>query len=221
MNDETPSASASSVSASAERTRELRDAEFDRVVEAERLKTAFLAALSHEFRTSLNVVLGYLDLLEEAATPAEARSLRALIRRHAGSMLGMLDNTLYLADLRLDRVVLESGSSSRFCRFCTGSRACKCHHPPCGSLSMGVLIEPICLSVRFGPAPRKRRRATLLEARGAYRLLRSLSIERPSPLGLPGSRCTSESGFAPHEPDSGRSGAPARPLGRTGAPLRA
>jgi HD-like signal output (HDOD) protein len=83
------------------------DADLDRLVEAERLKTAFLASLSHEFRTPLNVVLGYLDLLEDAATVDEARSLRALIRRHTGSMLSMLDNTLYLADLRLDRVVLE------------------------------------------------------------------------------------------------------------------
>ena len=73
----------------------------------EELETAFLASLSHEFRTPLNVVLGYLDLLEEEPDSAQARHLRNLIRRHAGSLLAMLDNALCLADLRLDRVTVH------------------------------------------------------------------------------------------------------------------
>lgn len=105
MTDQDLSTPAGGLSSSPARAPEA-DAQLDRVVETERLKAAFLASLSHEFRTPLNVVLGYLDLLEEAPTGEEACKLRALIRRHTASMLAMLDNTLYLADLRLERVVL-------------------------------------------------------------------------------------------------------------------
>jgi HD-like signal output (HDOD) protein len=77
------------------------------VAEAEELKTAFLASLSHEFRTPLNAILGYLDMLEEASSSEEARHIRALVRRHSGAMLAMLDNALYLAEFRLGRIFAD------------------------------------------------------------------------------------------------------------------
>ena len=77
------------------------------VAETEELKTAFLASLSHEFRTPLNAILGYLDMLDEANGPEEARHIRALVRRHSGAMLAMLDNALYLAEFRLGRIFAD------------------------------------------------------------------------------------------------------------------
>jgi putative nucleotidyltransferase with HDIG domain len=70
----------------------------------ERLKGAFLGSLSHEFRTPLNAILGYLEILEDSASLADARRLHGLVRHQAAAMLAMLDNSLVLTDLRLGRV---------------------------------------------------------------------------------------------------------------------
>ena len=79
----------------------------DRTVVTEELRTVFLASLSHEFRTPLNAIIGYLDMLEEASSTEEAQRMRGLIRRHSGSMLFMLDNALYLAEFRLGRIFAD------------------------------------------------------------------------------------------------------------------
>jgi signal transduction histidine kinase len=74
--------------------------------EASRAKSEFLAAMSHEMRTPLNAVLGYVDLLEvEIAGPVtdEQRQQLGRIRSASNQLLAMVDQVLDLARL-------ESGS---------------------------------------------------------------------------------------------------------------
>ncbi|HEX8904851.1 MAG TPA: histidine kinase dimerization/phospho-acceptor domain-containing protein, partial [Longimicrobiaceae bacterium] len=74
--------------------------------EASRAKSEFLAAMSHEMRTPLNAVLGYVDLLEvEIAGPLteEQRQQLARIRSAGAQLLAMVGQVLDLARL-------ESGS---------------------------------------------------------------------------------------------------------------
>jgi signal transduction histidine kinase len=83
--------------------------------EASRTKSEFLAAMSHEMRTPLNAVLGYVDLLEvEIAGPLteEQRAQLERIRTASGHLLGMVDQVLDLArlDSRSLPVAHERGS---------------------------------------------------------------------------------------------------------------
>jgi signal transduction histidine kinase len=74
--------------------------------DASRAKSEFLAAMSHEMRTPLNAVLGYVDLLElELPGPVneDQRTHLDRIRAASGSLLALVDQALDLARL-------ESGS---------------------------------------------------------------------------------------------------------------
>ncbi len=67
----------------------------ERLEEANALKNAFMATLSHEFRTPLTSIFGYLHLLERrlAHDASTQHSLRA-IRRGATHLLGLSENLL-------------------------------------------------------------------------------------------------------------------------------
>lgn len=63
--------------------------------EANALKTAFLATLSHEFRTPLTAVFGYLHLLEKRlAQDVDAQFALRAIRRGATHLFGLAENLL-------------------------------------------------------------------------------------------------------------------------------
>jgi signal transduction histidine kinase len=71
--------------------------------EAVRLKEEFLANLSHEFRTPLHGLLGYLDLLEEAvgnATDATVQESVVRLRANASRLQNLLEELLWFAELR-------------------------------------------------------------------------------------------------------------------------
>jgi len=74
--------------------------------DASRAKSEFLAAMSHEMRTPLNAVLGYVDLLElELPGPVNEAQ-----RHHLDRIRGASGNLLALVDQALDLARLESGS---------------------------------------------------------------------------------------------------------------
>ncbi|MBK8285076.1 MAG: response regulator [Ahniella sp.] len=63
--------------------------------EANALKTAFLATLSHEFRTPLTAIFGYLHLLEKRLQPdVESQFALRAIRRGATHLFGLSENLL-------------------------------------------------------------------------------------------------------------------------------
>jgi signal transduction histidine kinase len=69
---------------------------------AERLKTELLANVSHEFRTPLNVIVGYVDLLREGtfgACPPEAVPVLDKVRGNANYLLELVEEFLDLSKL--------------------------------------------------------------------------------------------------------------------------
>jgi len=69
---------------------------------AERLKTELLANVSHEFRTPLNVIVGYVDLLREGtfgACPADSVPVLDKVRGNASYLLELVEEFLDLSKL--------------------------------------------------------------------------------------------------------------------------
>ncbi len=67
-------------------------------------RSAFLGVLSHEMRTPIGAVLGYLDLLGEELPPPERAEAREGISRNADRLLQLVDDMLEL-------VQIESGAT--------------------------------------------------------------------------------------------------------------
>ena len=79
--------------------------------EAERANNAkndFLSRMSHEFRTPLNAILGFSQLIEmDASTPAQTEGVGHVLRagRH---LLGLIDEVLDIARIETGRLQLET-----------------------------------------------------------------------------------------------------------------
>jgi PAS domain S-box-containing protein len=97
--------------ASLERDRLLRDAR-DARDEAERqsrLKDEFLATLSHELRTPMNVILGWLATLESGKPIRDVYSALAVIRRNGELQARLIDDLLDMNRLLSGNFHLEIG----------------------------------------------------------------------------------------------------------------
>ncbi len=88
---------------------------------AERLKTELLANVSHEFRTPLNIIVGYIDLLRDGtfgACPPEAVIVFDKVLGNAGYLLELVEEFLDLSKLEAGAMALtpERVSVTRFLR---------------------------------------------------------------------------------------------------------
>lgn len=90
----------------AERTTELRDrnADLDRV---NRVKSDFLARMSHEIRSPMNGVIGTLELLQRTPQSTHQAKLTATARISAHSLLRILNDILDLAKVEAGKLTLE------------------------------------------------------------------------------------------------------------------
>ncbi|WP_211354068.1 hybrid sensor histidine kinase/response regulator [Thiohalocapsa marina] len=93
----------SGVSLARSQRRELRTAEA-----ASEAKSAFVANTSHEVRTPMNAVLGYLDLLLDTPLDTEQRDMVQRIRSAGQSLLRILNEILDFSKLEAGKVALES-----------------------------------------------------------------------------------------------------------------
>jgi signal transduction histidine kinase len=79
--------------------------DFDSETRVERIKSSFVSIASHEFRTPLNAVLGYIDMLKEDVYGPLTDEQRGAIERAAantGQLVGLINDLL-------DRAQLEAG----------------------------------------------------------------------------------------------------------------
>jgi PAS domain S-box-containing protein len=97
--------------AAIERERLLGDARAarDEVERQSRLKDEFLASLSHELRTPMNVILGWLATLESGKPVREVHSALAIVRRNAELQAKLIDDLLDMNRLISGNVPLEIG----------------------------------------------------------------------------------------------------------------
>ncbi len=66
----------------------------DEAEQANRAKSAFLAAMSHEIRTPMNGVVGMIDVLEQSALKGEQVAIVKTVRESAHALLAIVDDVL-------------------------------------------------------------------------------------------------------------------------------
>ena len=98
--------------ATLERERLLSDARLarDEAQRQSRLKDDFLASLSHELRTPMNVILGWLSTLETGKPIREVYSALAIVRRNAELQARLIDDLLDMSRLSSGNVKLQLGT---------------------------------------------------------------------------------------------------------------
>lgn len=75
---------------------------------ANRAKTDFLNAVSHDLRTPLNAIIGFADLLADSPLNATQRRQIELCQAAGYNLLGLIDTLLELSRLESGRLVLQS-----------------------------------------------------------------------------------------------------------------
>ena len=79
----------------------------ERLVEADRLKDEFVALISHDLRTPLTSIIGYLELTSEEPLPDRVRSYLQVAARNAGRLLLLIEDLLFMARLQAGKFSLE------------------------------------------------------------------------------------------------------------------
>jgi signal transduction histidine kinase len=83
----------------------------DQLVEADRLKDEFVALISHDLRTPLTSIVGYVELaLDEKVEPPldeERRSYLKVVARSSERLLRLVDDLLFVARLQAGRLAIE------------------------------------------------------------------------------------------------------------------
>ena len=80
------------------------EAERDRVVAAEKTRSYFFSAVSHDIRTPLNVIVGFSQLLEAGSvSPKEARQYLKMIASSGKTLLQLVNDVLDLSKMDLGK----------------------------------------------------------------------------------------------------------------------
>jgi signal transduction histidine kinase len=82
----------------------------EQLVESDRLKDEFVALISHDLRTPLTSIMGYVELaLEEVGEPLddERRAYLEVVARSSERLLRLVDDLLFVARLQAGRLVLQ------------------------------------------------------------------------------------------------------------------
>jgi signal transduction histidine kinase len=79
----------------------------DEAEQQSRLKDEFLATLSHELRTPMNIVLGWLDMLARDVPVRDTRSAIAIVQRNARIQAKLIDDLLDMNRLLAGNLQIE------------------------------------------------------------------------------------------------------------------
>jgi signal transduction histidine kinase len=96
--------------ADAERAQALLAAQNAQLVESDRLKDEFVALISHDLRTPLTSIMGYVELaLEDVGPPLddERRGYLQVVSRSSERLLRLVDDLLFVARVQAGRLVLQ------------------------------------------------------------------------------------------------------------------
>lgn len=76
--------------------------------EVEKLKTKFLANIGHEFRTPMNAILGFVDLLDHTKLDASQHEYLNMINNSSKSLMNNIETLLDLSQLQGGRLIVDS-----------------------------------------------------------------------------------------------------------------
>lgn len=107
---------------------------------ANRAKSDFLAAMSHEMRTPLNGVLGMARVLEGQEPDPDRRAMLRIIRESGDHLLAVINDILDLAKIEAGRLVLES-RPLKLC--CLVERVLGVHRVQAGE--KGLVVRKVCI----------------------------------------------------------------------------
>lgn len=83
----------------------------DKSEESDRLKSAFLANLSHEVRTPMNAIMGFTEFLNQTDLPRETRTEYISIIKNSGRhLLAMIDDILEISKIDAGQIKLNYGA---------------------------------------------------------------------------------------------------------------
>ena len=77
--------------------------------EQNRLKDELISVVSHDLRTPLTSIMGYLELVAEAEDPETARSFLEVVRRNTGRLHRLVEDLLFVSRVQSGREALELG----------------------------------------------------------------------------------------------------------------
>lgn len=92
----------------AELNLKLQASETDRLRELDRVKSAFFANISHEFRTPLTLLVGPLGEMERGTFRGDAKKYFSIMRRNASRLLQLVNQLLDLSRLESGKLQLEA-----------------------------------------------------------------------------------------------------------------
>ena len=75
--------------------------------EVEKLKTKFLANIGHEFRTPMNGIIGFVELLEKTQLDAKQREYLQMINRSSKNLMANIEILLDLSQMQGGRLTLD------------------------------------------------------------------------------------------------------------------
>ena len=93
--------------AEAETAQRLLTEQNERLREADRLKDEFVALISHDLRTPLTSITGYVELALEDDLSDEVRGFLDVVARNAERLLGLVNDLLFVARLQAGEMSLE------------------------------------------------------------------------------------------------------------------
>jgi signal transduction histidine kinase len=94
--------------ADAEQAQRLLEAQNERLLEADRMKDEFVALISHDLRTPLTSIMGYVELALDEQLDDDTRSYLEVVSRSSNRLLRLVDDLLFVARLQSGRLELAS-----------------------------------------------------------------------------------------------------------------